>query len=124
MNEKFLLKILGDMRKVLGIEVEYGQNCLLMRQQKNLQYIMEEFMVDELVTRVPSTPLSSDKANMLVKHTEPQQADVHLPLSRPLTKRVPTPDTLQCATSTAERKCLLEKLFSVTSTGLTTPQIC
>jgi hypothetical protein len=79
MNEKFPLKILGDMRKVLGIEVEYGQNCLLMRQQKNLQYIMEEFMVDELVTRVPSTPLSSDKANMLVKHTEPQQADVHLP---------------------------------------------
>jgi hypothetical protein len=79
LNDKFPLKILGDMKKVLGIEVEYGHDCILLRQQKNILHCMEEFMVDELVKRVPSTPLSSDKASMLLKHDEPQQAEMHLP---------------------------------------------
>jgi hypothetical protein len=37
-----LIKIMGDMVRVLGMEVKYGEGWCLLRQQGNINHIMQE----------------------------------------------------------------------------------
>jgi hypothetical protein len=71
-GNKFPLKMLGDMTRCLGTEVTYFEDSVVLRQQKNIQHMIEEYNVLALVPRTPKIPVSADQLSKVVKHDSPQ----------------------------------------------------
>jgi hypothetical protein len=72
LGRKYPLKLLGDMKRVLGMEIDYGPGWSLMRQQANIQHMMEEYHVEEFIGWDPKVPITQADLDKLIKHAEPQ----------------------------------------------------